>query len=75
MLTGCEMERTICRHAGRGVVRFTDEGDGVKPEILACLDRLSDVIWALGCRIERNAGVDATLRSETRSDLRWSRAW
>jgi cob(I)alamin adenosyltransferase len=47
----------------------------VKPEIIVYLNRLSDVIWLFGRLIEFNAGVDASLRDETKTGPKWSRAW
>ena len=70
-----EMARTVCRRAERNVVRFIEEGNEVKPEILAYLNRLSDVIWLFGRLIERNAGVDARLREDGKAGPKWSRAW
>jgi cob(I)alamin adenosyltransferase len=70
-----EMARTVCRRAERGVVRFIEEGNEVKPENLAYLNRLSDLIWLFGRLIERDAGVDARLRDQSKSGPRWSRAW
>lgn len=70
-----EMARTVCRRAERGVVRFIEEGNEVKPEILVYLNRLSDLIWLFGRLIERDAGVDARLRDESKSGALWSRAW
>ena len=70
-----EMARTVCRRAERGVVRFIEEGNMVEPEIVAYLNRLSDLIWLFGRLIERDAGVDARLRDESKSGPRWSRAW
>jgi cob(I)alamin adenosyltransferase len=52
------------------------ENDGdVRPEILAFLNRLSDVIWLFGRLIEFNAGIEARLRPEDKTGPRWSRAW
>lgn len=70
-----EMARTVCRRAERNVVHFIEEGNEVKPEILAYLNRLSDVIWLFGRLIERNAGVDARLREDSKAGPKWSRAW
>jgi cob(I)alamin adenosyltransferase len=70
-----EMARTVCRRAERNVVRFIESGGEVKPEIVAYLNRLSDVIWLFGRLIELNAGVDARLRDETKAGPKWSRAW
>jgi len=70
-----EVARTVCRRAERNVVRFVEYGAMVKPEIIAYLNRLSDVIWLFGRLIERDAGVDARLRDATKSGPKWSRAW
>lgn len=70
-----EMARTVCRRAERNVVRFIEEGNEIKPEILAYLNRLSDVVWLFGRLIERNAGVDARLREDSKAGPKWSRAW
>jgi cob(I)alamin adenosyltransferase len=70
-----EVARTVCRRAERNVVRFVENGGAVKPEIMAYLNRLSDVIWLFGRLLEFNAGVDARLRDETKIGPKWSRAW
>jgi cob(I)alamin adenosyltransferase len=70
-----EVARAVCRRAERAAVRFIESGGVVKPEILAYLNRLSDVIWLFGRLIEFNAGVDARLRPEDKAGPKWSRAW
>jgi cob(I)alamin adenosyltransferase len=70
-----EVARTVCRRAERNAVRYFENGGTIKPEILAYLNRLSDVIWLFGRLIEFNAGVDARLRDETKTGPKWSRAW
>ena len=70
-----EVARTVCRRAERHAVRFVENGGTIKPEIIAYLNRLSDVIWLFGRLIEFNAGVDARLRDETKTGPKWSRAW
>jgi cob(I)alamin adenosyltransferase len=70
-----EVARTVCRRAERNVVRFVESGAVVKPEVLAYLNRLSDVLWLFGRLIEFNAGVDARLRGEDKTGPKWSRAW
>jgi cob(I)alamin adenosyltransferase len=70
-----EVARTVCRRAERNVIRFVESGGVVKPEIIAYLNRLSDVIWLFGRLIEFNAGVDARLRDDTKIGPEWSRAW
>jgi cob(I)alamin adenosyltransferase len=70
-----EVARTVCRRAERATVRFVENDGVVKPEILAFLNRLSDVIWLFGRLIEFNAGVEARLRPEDKTGPKWSRAW
>ena len=70
-----EVARTVCRRAERNAVRLAASGVELKPEILAYLNRLSDVIWLFGRLIEVNAGVDARLRSGDTAGPKWSRAW
>ena len=70
-----EVARTVCRRAERNAVRLAASGVEVKPEILAFLNRLSDLIWLFGRLIEVNAGVDASLRREETGGPKWSRAW
>jgi cob(I)alamin adenosyltransferase len=69
-----EVARTICRRAERCVVRLAESGEEVQPEVLAYLNRLSDLIWLFGRLLERNAGDDARLREDS-GGSRWSRAW
>jgi cob(I)alamin adenosyltransferase len=70
-----EIARTVCRRAERAAVRFVENGGIVKPEVIAYLNRLSDVIWLFGRLIEFNAGIDARLRPEDKAGPKWSRAW
>jgi cob(I)alamin adenosyltransferase len=70
-----EIARTVCRRAERCVVRFVEEGGDVPPEVLAYLNRLSDLIWLFGRLIEHLAGVDTSLRSEDDSGPKFSSAW
>ena len=70
-----EVARTTCRRAERNVVRLMESGVEVKPELLAYLNRLSDLIWLFGRLIENNAGIDARLRTDATEGPRWSRAW
>ena len=70
-----EVARTICRRAERASVRLLESGEEVSTEVLAYLNRLSDLIWLLGRLIELNAGVDASLRDETKAGPKFSRAW
>jgi cob(I)alamin adenosyltransferase len=70
-----EVARTVCRRAERNAVRLATSGVEFKPEILSYLNRLSDVLWLFARLIERNAGVDARLRTGEAAGPRWSRAW
>jgi cob(I)alamin adenosyltransferase len=70
-----EVARTVCRRAERDTVRLASNGGDVNPELLAYLNRLSDLIWLFGRLIEVNAGVDARLRSEGTAGPKWSKAW
>ncbi|HEU5342659.1 cob(I)yrinic acid a,c-diamide adenosyltransferase [Edaphobacter sp.] len=70
-----EVARTTCRRAERNVVRLAESGVAVQPTILSYLNRLSDLIWLFGRVIEKNAGVDARLRTDETQGPRWSRAW
>jgi cob(I)alamin adenosyltransferase len=57
------------------VVRLAESGDEVNPQVLAYLNRLSDVLWLTGRLIELRAGVDGRLRDAAHAGARWSRAW
>lgn len=71
-----DMARTVCRRAERGVVRLAEAGEPVLPTILGYLNRLSDLLWLFGRKLELGAGVSGSLRAETgRAGNRWSRAW
>jgi cob(I)alamin adenosyltransferase len=70
-----EVVRTVCRRAERNTVRLSESGVEVKPEIIAYLNRLSDLVWLFGRLIELNAGIDARLRTDSTAGPEWSRAW
>jgi len=70
-----DVARTVCRRAERQVVRLIESGEPVNPQILAYLNRLSDLLWLLGRLVEHQAGVDARLRDEKAPGAKWSRAW
>ena len=70
-----EMARTVCRRAERAAVRFVENGGVVQPEVIAYLNRLSDVIWLFGRLIEHNAGIDTRLRDDSKAGPKFSRAW
>ncbi len=70
-----EVARTVCRRAERCAVRFVEHDGIVQPEVIAYLNRLSDLIWLFGRLIELNAGIDARLREGDKQGPKWSRAW
>jgi cob(I)alamin adenosyltransferase len=70
-----DVARTICRRAERGAVALKESGEDVALEILAYLNRLSDLLWIQGRLVELGEGVDAALRTEGNTGPRWSRAW
>src|SRR5271170_1885273 len=70
-----EVARTVCRRAERSTVRLAESGQEVKPEVLAYLNRLSDLVWLFGSLIELNAGIDARLRDGSKPGPKWSRDW
>jgi cob(I)alamin adenosyltransferase len=71
-----DVSRTICRRAERMLVRLQESGDAVSPAILPYLNRLSDLLWLFGRKLEHDAGVDGSLRQVTgKSGNRFSRAW
>jgi cob(I)alamin adenosyltransferase len=70
-----DMARTVCRRAERLVVRLSEEQVAVQPNVLRYLNRLSDLLWLFGRKLEKNAGVDSKLRGSDDAGPRWSRAW
>lgn len=70
-----EVARTVCRRAERNTVRLAESGVDVRPEIIAYLNRLSDLIWLFGRFIELKRGIDARLRTGETAGPQWSRAW
>jgi cob(I)alamin adenosyltransferase len=71
-----DVARTVCRRAERGVVRLAESGEAISPSTLAYLNRLSDLLWIIARKLERDAGVSGSLRDVTgKSGNRFSRAW
>jgi cob(I)alamin adenosyltransferase len=71
-----DVARTVCRRAERCVVRLREAGETVQPAIVPYLNRLSDLLWLIGRKLEHDAGVSGSLRAETgKAGNRWSRAW
>src|SRR5215472_12685653 len=68
--------RTVCRRAERCAVRLMESGEAVNPNILAYLNRLSDLLWLFARKLEVEAGVTNSLREmNEKSGPKWSRAW
>jgi cob(I)alamin adenosyltransferase len=71
-----DMARTVCRRAERGLVRLLEAGAVVQPAMLAYINRLSDLLWLFGRKLEHDAGVSGSLREVTgKTGNRFSRAW
>jgi cob(I)alamin adenosyltransferase len=71
-----DVARTICRRAERSLVRLIESGAAIQPTILAYLNRLSDLLWLVGRKLEHDAGVSGSLRETTgKAGNRFSRAW
>jgi cob(I)alamin adenosyltransferase len=70
-----DLARTVCRRAERRVVALRNSGETVNPNILAYVNRLSDLLWLLGRYLDLRSGRDATLRDPNTAGNRWSRAW
>jgi len=71
-----DMARTVCRRAERLLVRLQESGAVIQPSILAYVNRLSDLLWLFGRKLEHDAGVSASLRDVTgKTGNRFSRAW
>ena len=57
-------------------MRLQEAGAVVQPAILAYINRLSDLLWLLGRKLELDAGVSGSLRETTgKAGNRFSRAW
>ena len=68
--------RTVCRRAERCVVRLSESGDAVNANVLAYLNRLSDLLWLFARKLEVDAGVTNSLREmNDKAGPKWSRAW
>ena len=70
-----DVARTVCRRAERLAVRLHETGALPDPQILAYLNRLSDLLWLLGRLLEVRAGANTALRPKDKPGNRWSRAW
>ena len=71
-----DVARTVCRRAERALVRLRESGVALQPGILPYVNRLSDLVWLFGRKLEHDAGVNASLRDVTgKAGNRFSRAW
>jgi len=71
-----DVARTICRRAERVLVRLLESGATLQPAILPYVNRLSDLLWLCGRKLEHDAGLHASLRNVTgQTGNRFSRAW
>lgn len=71
-----DVARTVCRRAERAIVRLIESGEAVSPVVLAYVNRLSDLLWLFGRKLEHDAGLNASLRDATgKPGNRFSRAW
>lgn len=71
-----DVARTICRRAERALVRLLESGAAIQPAILPYVNRLSDLLWLFGRKLEHDAGLNASLRDVTgKAGNRFSRAW
>jgi cob(I)alamin adenosyltransferase len=71
-----DVARTICRRAERALVRLLESGASLQPAILPYVNRLSDLLWLCGRKLEHDAGLNACLRDVTgKTGNRFSRAW
>jgi cob(I)alamin adenosyltransferase len=71
-----DVSRTVCRRAERNVARLVEASEAVEPTVLAYLNRLSDLLWLFGRKLEFDAGLNASLRTANdKPGARWSRAW
>jgi cob(I)alamin adenosyltransferase len=71
-----DFARTVCRRAERAAVRLMESGEPFDLNVIAYLNRLSDLLWLFARRVELSAGASSSLREiNGASGPRWSRAW
>lgn len=68
-----DVARTVCRRAERHIVRLVEHGELEDANVVAYVNRLSDLLWLLGRVLETRAGIDSSLREG--GGQKWSRAW
>jgi cob(I)alamin adenosyltransferase len=70
-----DVARTVCRRVERLAAALMEGGVIQNPNILAYLNRLSDLLWLFGRLLEARQKVDSSLRPKDKPGARWSRAW
>jgi len=70
-----DVARTVCRRTERLAVRLRERGSPIDPSVITYLNRLADLLWLLGRLIERDRGIDSSLRRPGDGGSRWSKAW
>jgi cob(I)alamin adenosyltransferase len=71
-----DVARTICRRAERLAVRLSLSAEGpFDSNVVRYLNRLSDLLWLIGRRIEVELNIDSRLRQDSTGGSRWSPAW
>ncbi len=71
-----DMARTVCRRAERCVVRLSESEEEVEPLVLSYLNRLSDLLWLFGRKLDENTANQSLLRTlNSKQGPNWSRAW
>ena len=71
-----DLARTICRRAERNIVRLIEAGEVIEPNILAYVNRLSDLLWLFARKAELANEAKSSLREMNgKQGPRWSRAW
>jgi cob(I)alamin adenosyltransferase len=71
-----DVARTICRRAERCAVRLRESGEDVPAVVFGYLNRLSDLLWLFGRKLEGASGEQSALRAlNSKEGNRWSRAW
>lgn len=72
-----DVARTICRRAERILVRLMETDDREQlVNVVAYVNRLSDLLWLLSRVLEVRAGINSRLRDETEvAGNKWTQAW
>lgn len=71
-----DLARTICRRAERNIVRLMEAGESFDPNVLAYINRLSDLLWLFARKAELGSKASSSLREMNgKQGPRWSRAW